>query len=98
MNNFGKKHPETTGNGVLVNDGKTVKKTPPLKPTFASLCTGMIIAFAFYQLGAILHRFVPVIPTYAWMIIAVVLVKGTGIMSEELEDAAREWGQFAIKS
>ena len=98
LNNFGKKHPETTGNGVLVNDGKTVKKTPPLKPTFASLCTGMIIAFAFYQLGAILHRFVPVIPTYAWMIIAVVLVKGTGIMSEELEDAAREWGQFAIKS
>ena len=83
LNNFGKKHPETTGNGVLVNDGKTVKKTPPLKPTFASLCTGMIIA---------------VIPTYAWMIIAVVLVKGTGIMSEELEDAAREWGQFAIKS
>ncbi len=78
LNNFGKKHPETTGNGVLVNDGKTVKKTPPLKPTFASLCTGMIIAFAFYQLGAILHRFVPVIPTYAWMIIAVVLVKGTG--------------------
>lgn len=72
LNNFGKKHPETTGNGVLVNDGKTVKKTPPLKPTFASLCTGMIIA--------------------------VVLVKGTGIMSEELEDAAREWGQFAIKS
>ncbi len=86
LNNFGKKHPETTGNGVLVNDGKTVKKTPPLKLTFASLCTGMIIAFAFYQLGAILHRFVPVIPTYAWMIIAVVLVKGTGIMSEELED------------
>ena len=41
LNNFGKKHPETTGNGVLVNDGKTVKKTPPLKPTFASLCTGM---------------------------------------------------------
>ena len=78
LNNFGKKHPETTGNGVLVNDGKTVKKTPPLKPTFASLCTGMIIAFAFYQLGAILHRFVPVIPTYAWMIIAVVLVKGSG--------------------
>ena len=75
LNNFGKKHPETTGNGVLVNDGKTVKKT-----------------------RAILHRFVPVIPTYAWMIIAVVLVKGTGIMSEELEDAAREWGQFAIKS
>ena len=87
------------GNCVaIIFDGKPVKKTPPMKPTFASLCTGMIIAFAFYQLGAILHKFVPVVPTYAWMIIAVVLVKGTGIMSEELEDAAREWGQFAIKS
>lgn len=98
LNNFGKTHPKTTGNGMLVNDGKPVKKTPPMKPTFALLCTGMVIALAFYQLGAILNKFVSVIPTYAWMIIAVVVVKGTGIMSEELEDAAREWGQFAIHS
>ena len=73
-------------------------KTPPMKPSFGSLCTGMVIAFAFYQLGAVLHKFVPMIPTYAWMILAVVLVKGTGILSETLEDAAREWGQFAIHS
>ena len=98
LNNFGRSHPGLTGNGVLVNDGKPVKKTPPMKPTFALLCTGMVIAFAFYQLGALLHHFIPVIPTYAWMIIAVVAVKGTGILSEELEDAAREWGQFAIHS
>ena len=98
LNNYGNKHPEVTGNGMLVNDGKPVKKTPPMKPTFANLCTGMVIAFAFYQLGALLHNFVEIIPTYAWMIIAVVVVKGTGIMSEELEDAAREWGQFAIHS
>ena len=32
------------------------------------------------------------------MIVAVVIVKGTGILSERLEDAAREWGQFAIHS
>ena len=98
LNNYGNKHPEVTGNGMLVNDGKPVKKAPPMKPTFANLCTGMVIAFAFYQLGALLHNFIEIIPTYAWMIIAVVVVKGTGIMSEELEDAAREWGQFAIHS
>ena len=46
----------------------------------------------FISLARSCTGFVPVIPTYAWMIIAVVLVKGTGIMSEELEDAAREWG------
>lgn len=98
LNNFGRTHQSLTGNGVLVNDGKPVKKTPPMKPSFASLCTGMVIAFAFYQLGALLNHFVSIIPTYAWMIIAVVVVKGTGIMSEALEDAAREWGQFAIHS
>lgn len=98
LNNLGKTHPKLTGNGTLVNDGKPVKKTPPMKPTFALLCTGMVISFAFYQLGAILHHFIAIIPTYAWMIIAVILVKGTGIMSNELEDAAREWGQFAIHS
>lgn len=98
LNNYGQKHPEVTGNGMLVNDGKPVKKAPPMKPTFANLCTGMVIAFAFYQLGALLHNFVSIIPTYAWMIIAVIIVKGTGIMSAELEDAAREWGQFAIHS
>lgn len=98
LNNLGKRRPELTGNGILVNDGRPVKKTPPMKPSFGSLCTGMVIAFAFYQLGAVLHKFVPMIPTYAWMILAVVLVKGTGILSETLEDAAREWGQFAIHS
>ena len=98
LNNYGRKHPELTGNGMLVNDGRTVKKPKPMKPTFGLLCTGMVIAFAFYQLGALLNHYISVVPTYAWMIVAVVLVKGTGIMTEELEDAAREWGQFAIHS
>ena len=38
------------------------------------------------------------IPTYAWMIILVILVKCTRLFPEELEDGARQWGQFAIHS
>ena len=95
---LGKKHPELSGGGNLVNDGKPVPERPPMKPTFQNLLTGLLIALAFYQLGAVLHRFVAIIPTYAWMIILVVLVKGTGLLSEKIEDAAREWGQFAIKA
>ena len=95
-NRLGEQKPKLTGNGRLVNDGHEVAPRPPMKPTFALLATGLIISLAFYSLGSLLHRFVPLIPTYAWMIIAVVLVKGTGIMSEQLEDAAREWGYFAI--
>ena len=97
-NNIGERKPSLTGNGCLVNDGHEVKKQPPMKPTFALLCTGLIISIAFYELGALCHHFISIVPTYAWMIVAVVIVKGTGILSEHLEDAAREWGQFAIHS
>ena len=97
-NNIGERKPSLTGNGCLVNDGHEVKKQPPMKPTFALLCTGLIISMAFYELGAICHHFISIVPTYAWMIVAVVIVKGTGILSERLEDAAREWGRFAIHS
>lgn len=95
---LGKKHPALSGDGKLVNDGKPVPERPPMKPTFQNLLTGLFIALIFYQTGAILHRFVSIIPTYAWMIILAVLVKGTGILDERIEDAAREWGQFAIKA
>lgn len=97
-NHLGERRPGLTGNGRLVNDGHETEPRPPMKPSFALLCTGLIISLAFYELGALFHHFITVIPTYAWMIIAVVLVKGSGMMSEELEDAAREWGQFAIHS
>ena len=97
-NNIGERKPSLTGNGCLVNDGHEVKKQPPMKPTFALLCTGLIISMACYELGALCHHFISIVPTYAWMIVAVVIVKGTGILSERLEDAAREWGQFAIHS
>ena len=97
-NNIGERKPSLTGMGCLVNDGHEVKKQPPMKPTFALLCTGLIISMAFYELGALCHHFISIVPTYAWMIVAVVIVKGTGILSERLEDAAREWGQFAIHS
>lgn len=97
-NNIGERKPSLTGNGCLVNDGHEVKKQPPMKPTFALLCTGLFISMAFYELGALCHHFISIVPTYAWMIVAVVIVKGTGILSDRLEDAAREWGQFAIHS
>lgn len=98
LNNVGKNHPSITGYGTLVNDGQEIKKPAPVTPTLNNLFSGMILSFAFYQLGALMHRFIPVVPTYAWMIISVVVVKCLGIMPGEAEDAAKAWGQFAIKS
>lgn len=96
LNNAGTKHPSWTGNGQLVNDGRPVKKSIPSPASVAKLCTGLVISLAFYALGQLLNRFVPIIPIYAWMIIAVVVVKCIGILPEPIEDAARQWGTFAI--
>ena len=90
--------PSLTGNGRLVNDGTRAPERIPMKPSIPQLSKGLIISLAFYALGALCSHFISVVPAYAWMIIAVVIVKGTGILSEELEDAARQWGQFAIHS
>lgn len=95
-NRLGEQKPSLTGNGRLVNDGQALTPRPPMKPTFALLSTGLVISLSFYGFGALLHHYVPLVPTYAWMIISVILVKGTGMMSEALEDAAREWGYFSI--
>lgn len=99
-NNIGRTHPKLTGNGTLVNDGGEVRQPDPVTPTLMHLFSGMILAFAFYQLGALLHSFpyLSIVPTYAWMIIFVVLVKCLGLLPKEMEEAARIWGKFAIKA
>ena len=98
LNNVGRTRPSITGYGTLVNDGKEVKKPDPVEPTLMNLFTGMILSFVFYQMGALIHHFVDVLPTYACMIFCVVAVKCLGIMPKDMEDAARVWGQFAIKA
>ena len=98
LNNAGIKHPGWSGNGQLVNDGRPVKKSVPGPTSAAELCTGLVISLAYYGLGELLNRFVPIIPVYAWMIIAVIVTKCVGILPEPLEDAARQWGGFAIHS
>ena len=95
-NRLGEKYPKMTGHGQLINDGREVRKNPPVVPTFAKLGTGLIISLTFYQVGELLHTFFSVVPTYAWMIILAILAKTFRLLSEELEEATRAWGQFAI--
>ncbi|MCI6639551.1 MAG: 2-hydroxycarboxylate transporter family protein [Pygmaiobacter massiliensis] len=91
-----KKHPSWTGCGQLVNDGIPVEKIPATPLTLEKLSGGFLISVAFYALGEILHRFFPVVPIYAFMILLVVVVKCTGLFPEQVEDAARQWGRFVI--
>ncbi len=99
-NRFGKqnqdKFPGLTGNGRLLNDGRKVEKIPPAAPTLTSLGTGLLVSLAFYQTGELLHTFVAVVPTYAWMIILAIVAKTFRVLPEELEAGARAWGDLAI--
>ena len=98
LRDSGKKHPTWTGNGHLVNDGKPVQKMPVTPLALDKLVAGFFLSVAFYTLGSLLHHFVPVVPIYAFMILAVVIVKCGGFFPEELEDAARQWGRFTIRA
>lgn len=98
LKDSGKKHPTWTGNGHLVNDGKPVQKMPVTPLTLEKLMGGFFLSVSFYTLGSLLHHFVPVVPVYAFMILAVVIVKCGGFFPEEVEDAARQWGRFTIRA
>ena len=98
LKDSGKKHPTWTGNGHLVNDGKPVQKMPVTPLELDKLVAGFFLSVAFYTLGSLLHHFVPVVPIYAFMILAVVIVKCGGFFPEEVEDAARQWGRFTIRA
>lgn len=96
LKNIGEKHPTWTGEGQLVNDNRPVQKMPVTELSLSKLSAGFVLSLAFYGLGALLHSFMPAVPTYAFMIVAVVIVKCGGFLPEETEDAARQWGRFVI--
>ena len=96
LKDSGKRFPSWTGNGRLVNDGKTVEPMPVTPLTAEKLLGGFALSVAFYAAGALLNHFVPAVPTYAFMIVLVVIVKCGGWFPEEVEDAARQWGRFII--
>lgn len=96
LKDSGKKHPAWTGCGQLVNDNRPVEKLPVTALKLEKLAAGFLLSVGFYTAGALLNRFLPTIPIYAFMIILVVVVKCAGLFPEEVEDAARQWGRFVI--
>ena len=58
----------------------------------------MITAMFFFLLGVIINKFVPVVHSYAWMIILVAVSKACGFIPVKFEDSARQWSQFVMKN
>jgi len=98
IKNIGEKHPNWTGFGQLVNDGRKVEKIPVTPLTLEKLAGGFLLSVAFYAAGALLHHFMPIVPIYAFMILIVMIVKCCGLFPDHIEDAARQWSRFAIRT
>ena len=97
-NRLGKRLPSLSGNGQLVSGGASPETGPKPKQKGARLGAGLLIALAFYQLAAIGNGALPLIPAYAWMILLLILAKSTGIVPQQMEEAATAWGDFVIQS
>lgn len=105
LDKLGKIVPSLTGNGQLMPRGgasfeykeKVIKNT-----SLDVYMTGIALATAFFALGSIISKLMKMIGlnihTYAWMIIAVAIVKALDLLPEKYEDACSLWYKFVAKN
>lgn len=104
LNRLGKAKPEWTGNGQLMmstdDEIKAEAIEVVLKP--AEYSTGIVLATGFFTFGAIIAFVMKKvgldIHTYAWMIIAVAIVKAIDVLPEKYTEAAAGWYNFIAKN
>lgn len=104
LNRIGKAKPEWTGNGQLMmstdDEIKAEAIEVVLKP--AEYSTGIVLATGFFTFGAIIAFVMKKIGldihTYAWMIIAVAIVKAIDVLPEKYTEAAAGWYNFIAKN
>lgn len=91
--------PALTGNGRLMrNHNSDMNEKNNSSVSLEELGIGMITAMFFFLIGVIINKFVPVVHSYAWMIILVAVSKACGVIPAKFEDSARQWSQFVMKN
>ena len=104
LNRLGKAKPEWTGNGQLMMSTDDEIKAEAIEVTLkpAEYSTGIVLATGFFTFGAIIAFVMKKIGldihTYAWMIIAVAIVKAIDVLPEKYTEAAAGWYNFIAKN
>ncbi|MDK2815386.1 MAG: malate:Na+ symporter [Moorella sp. (in: firmicutes)] len=100
LDRLGRVKPQYTGNGQLmkVADDSIIKadEKPALK--LEMLGTGLLLAGTFFVIGQFFGMLFPSIHAFAWMIIAVAVVKALGLIPHQYEAAAYYWFQFVMSN
>ena len=95
---IGNRFPKLTGNGWLLRGEKnwdSEKKSSDLQ--IDRLFSGLVLSLIFYLGGVYLNRFLPVIHTYAWMILLTAGARAAGIIPEPLAEGAGQWSSLVIR-
>ena len=105
LDRLGKKKPSLSGEGQLmvnhINDSSDADREN-LKDTMAitmrNLGIGLLMSTAFFNIGTIIGKFVPAIHSYAWMILAVAVMKILGLVPEKFEICCHQWFNFMMSN
>lgn len=106
LNKLGKSKPSLTGNGNLVrnsgDDFKVENSKEKNNINVTDYSAGIIAATGFFVFGSLIAKAMGLIGinihTYAWMIIAVAVVKMLNLLPEYISNAAENWYSFIAKN
>lgn len=106
LNKLGKSKPALTGNGNLVrntgDDFKVESSKSDIKFDITDYSAGILTATGFFVFGSLIAKLMEKvglsIHTYAWMIIAVAVVKMLNLLPEYISNAAEQWYAFIAKN
>lgn len=103
LSKIGKKSPKLSGEGQLLrkfkNDSSALEEESQKDKrivTLKNLGIGLLMSTTFFSVGTIISKFVPSIHAYAWMIIAVGIIKIAGWLPEKFEICCHQWFQFIM--
>jgi len=96
LNKLGNVYPQLTGNGRLMRNVEASSANAPKAGTsINTLGIGALLAITMFLVGVLLSQFISM-HTYALMIISVALIKVSGVMPRQLEEAAHAWYKFVV--
>ena len=103
LDKLGKVRPAMTGNGCLMplgqENGLEAKDNRPKSSSdYQLLGIGLAFSTAFFCVGQLVALVIPVFHAYAYTIIFIAILKGTGIVPKVVEDACFLWYQAFMKN
>lgn len=96
---LGRRYPSLTGNGKLMikESAEGLAEEKVQAPTLESLGLGLFISSSMFVIGSLLGNFIPMHP-FALMILAVAIIKMSGVLPRRYEQAAADWYQFVVSN